>query len=103
MLTYGCNVEVTEMHGVDVVKGHIVYSIEFPKGSEVNNGEPFREPIVSEERRPSTVERWIYYTQKAVELVWFDALDDDGCVVGTNTGTRWDPRRQVAPGEGLRI
>jgi hypothetical protein len=56
MLTYGCNVEVTEMHGVDVVKGHIVYSIEFPKGSEVNNGEPFREPIVSEERRPSTVE-----------------------------------------------
>ena len=56
MLTYGCNVEVAEMHGVDVVKGHIIYSTEVPNGSEVNDDEPFCEPIVSEERRPSAVE-----------------------------------------------
>ena len=56
VLTEGCNLKMSEMHGVNVVKGHVVCSRKVPKGGKVNDDEPFREAIVSEERRPSMME-----------------------------------------------
>ena len=56
VLTEGSNCDMVGMHGIDVVKGHIVYSSKIPKGSEVDNDEPFREPVVSVERRPPKME-----------------------------------------------